>query len=394
MRDLRPDDVVPARRRDDVAGHFVADAGRARARAGRRGRRRLAGELPALRDRLRRRHRPEPARRAVARLARAVFLAAFARAARRAARDADLVHAHWIPSALAALATGKPFVLQVWGTDVELARRAPALVRPLAAAGAARDRRLDVPGRRGASARRERRSRSMPERRRACRSDVGEPAEPPHVLYRRPARARRRESSSSSRRRTGLPRVIVGDGPLRAARAGGGRLRTARRSSARTTSGRPSSACPSRREGYGVVAREAMAYGRPVVATRVGGLGRLVVRVTGLLVRRATRALRDELARVLGDPGLRARLGSGARATPRRSSPGRLGGRAGRRVPARPRLLTSRYSRRRARPEDRLLGLARRARVDARRLPGRSAALARLCAASRPARRDRADGRL
>ena len=59
------------------------------------------------------------------------FLAAYARAARIAARDADLVHAHWIPSALAAEATGKPYVLQVWGTDVELAKRAPALVRPL-----------------------------------------------------------------------------------------------------------------------------------------------------------------------------------------------------------------------------------------------------------------------
>ncbi len=60
-----------------------------------------------------------------------VFMAAYARAARHAARDADLVHAHWIPSALAARATGKPYVLQVWGTDVELARRAPALFRPL-----------------------------------------------------------------------------------------------------------------------------------------------------------------------------------------------------------------------------------------------------------------------
>ncbi len=46
------------------------------------------------------------------------FLAAFSLAARRAARDADLVHAHWIPSAVAARATGKPYVLQVWGTDV------------------------------------------------------------------------------------------------------------------------------------------------------------------------------------------------------------------------------------------------------------------------------------
>ena len=57
------------------------------------------------------------------------FVAAYARAARRAARDADLVHAHWIPSALAARATGKPYVLQVWGTDVALARRAPRLAR-------------------------------------------------------------------------------------------------------------------------------------------------------------------------------------------------------------------------------------------------------------------------
>ena len=45
------------------------------------------------------------------------FMAAFARAARRAARDADVVHAHWIPSGFAALATGKPLVLQVWGTE-------------------------------------------------------------------------------------------------------------------------------------------------------------------------------------------------------------------------------------------------------------------------------------
>ena len=59
------------------------------------------------------------------------FLAAFARAARRAARDADVVHAHWLSAGVAALATGKPYVLQLWGTDVELARRAPALARPV-----------------------------------------------------------------------------------------------------------------------------------------------------------------------------------------------------------------------------------------------------------------------
>ena len=43
--------------------------------------------------------------------------------------------------------------------------------------------------------------------------------------------------------------------------------------------------CPSQREGYGVVAREAMAHGRPVVATAVGGLAEAVMDgETGLLV--------------------------------------------------------------------------------------------------------------
>ena len=57
------------------------------------------------------------------------FLATFAAAARRAAADADLVHAHWLPSGVVALSTRKPFVVQLWGTDVELARRTPRLAR-------------------------------------------------------------------------------------------------------------------------------------------------------------------------------------------------------------------------------------------------------------------------
>ena len=58
-------------------------------------------------------------------LALPLMLGGFARAARRAARDADLVHAHWLPAGAVAMTTGKPFVVQVWGTDIELARRAP-----------------------------------------------------------------------------------------------------------------------------------------------------------------------------------------------------------------------------------------------------------------------------
>ena len=46
-------------------------------------------------------------------LALPLFLLSFAGAARRAARAADVVHAHWLPSVVPALATGKPVVLQL-----------------------------------------------------------------------------------------------------------------------------------------------------------------------------------------------------------------------------------------------------------------------------------------
>src|SRR6478672_6395686 len=59
------------------------------------------------------------------------FLAAYTRAARRAAASADLVHAHWLPSGLPARATGKPYLLTMHGTDAELARRVAALFRPI-----------------------------------------------------------------------------------------------------------------------------------------------------------------------------------------------------------------------------------------------------------------------
>jgi glycosyltransferase involved in cell wall biosynthesis len=70
---------------------------------------------------------------------------------------------------------------------------------------------------------------------------------------------------------------------------------------------------PSRREGLGVAALEAMAAGRPVVATRVGGLAEAVVHErTGLLVPPEDPAgLAQALARVLRDPALRARLAAG-----------------------------------------------------------------------------------
>lgn len=69
---------------------------------------------------------------------------------------------------------------------------------------------------------------------------------------------------------------------------------------------------PSRLEGLGVAALEAMAAGRPVVASRVGGLAELVVHErTGLLVPPDDApALQRALGRVLDDGGLREALGA------------------------------------------------------------------------------------
>jgi glycosyltransferase involved in cell wall biosynthesis len=239
------------------------------------------------------------------------FVAAYARAARVAARDADLVHAHWIPSALAARAAGKPYVLQVWGTDVELARRAPALVRPLirgarqviaassflageARALGARDVRVvpfgvDLP------------------------AEVADPEEPPHVLY--AGRLSEEKGILEFVEATeGLPRVIVGDGPLRA------RVPDAVGFAPPSQLGayyeRAAVVCvPSRREGYGFAAREAMAYGRPLVATRVGGLADLESEGAVLVATRDPGELRRAIDRLLGDAPERSRRGRAARAT-------------------------------------------------------------------------------
>jgi glycosyltransferase involved in cell wall biosynthesis len=74
-------------------------------------------------------------------------------------------------------------------------------------------------------------------------------------------------------------------------------------------------ALPSLHEGLGVAALEAMAAGRPVVASRVGGLGEVVVDgVTGLLVPAGdATALARALARLARDAGLRVRLGRAGR---------------------------------------------------------------------------------
>lgn len=239
------------------------------------------------------------------------FLASYARAARRASRDADLVHAHWLPSALPALATRRPFVLQLWGTDVEVARRIPWLARPLVR----RARVVLCPSVALAAAARELGARDV------CvvpsgveiPAHVAEPVDPRHVLF--VGRLSEEKGIVDFLAATeGIPRVIVGDGPLR------GRVPGAVGFVAPSEIGAYYEraavvACPSHREGYGVAAREAMAHARPVVASAVGGLLDAVEGgVTGLLVPpRDPKALRHAIETLLVDPGLTRRFGVAAR---------------------------------------------------------------------------------
>jgi glycosyltransferase involved in cell wall biosynthesis len=72
---------------------------------------------------------------------------------------------------------------------------------------------------------------------------------------------------------------------------------------------------PSRSEGFGRVLVEAGCLGKPVIASRVGGVGEVVLDgETGLLVEPDdSSALAAALCRLLGDPDLRGRLGAAAR---------------------------------------------------------------------------------
>jgi glycosyltransferase involved in cell wall biosynthesis len=237
------------------------------------------------------------------------MLANFVHAARRL--DADLLHAHWLPAGWVAARTGRPFVVQVWGTDLELARRIPFFARrvlrrarlviaastELAAAArrlGARDVRVIPSGV------------DLP-------AQVGQEAEPPEVLYagRLSAEKGVLELLAAA---DGMNLVVAGDGPLRD-RVPGALGFVPNDELQRLYARAAVVACPSRREGFGVACLEAMAHARPVVAGNVGGLRDLVVDgETGYLVPPGdVTALRDALQRLLADADLRRRLGEAGR---------------------------------------------------------------------------------
>ncbi len=246
-----------------------------------------------------------------------LMLASMWWALRRAAARADVVHAHWLLTALVARFGGKPFVVTLHGSgsagrfsDVELARRRPALVRrllrPAAAvicvsetvASAVRAAGVDcvvipngvpIPG------------------------DVGPPAEPPEVLY--VGRLSPEKNVDTLVEALGaLNLVVAGDGPLRQLVPGA--LGAVPHAEVERLLERASVVvAPCEREGFGLAAAEAMAFGRPVVAAAGGALLELVADgETGLLVPpRDALALRAAVERLLADPALRERLGFAAR---------------------------------------------------------------------------------
>src|SRR5947209_5889120 len=241
-----------------------------------------------------------------------LMLAGFTQAARDAARDADLVHAHWLPAGWVAARTGKPFVVTLHGTDVELARRVPAFARTVlrraAVVTAVSTAVAELATRIGG-----REVRVIPNGVDIPPATVPE-REPPSILF--AGRLSREKGILELIDATrGLPLVVAGDGPLRS-RVPGARGFVPHDELERLYGEAAVVACPSRREGFGVVCLEAMAHGKPVVASAVGGLTDLVVDgQTGLLVPpQDVEALRRALERLLHDPELRASLGAAAQA--------------------------------------------------------------------------------
>jgi glycosyltransferase involved in cell wall biosynthesis len=242
-------------------------------------------------------------------------------AVRRAARGADLVHAHWLLTAAVARFAGKPFVVTLHGSgsagsfsDEELARTRPRLVRSLlrsaatvicvseTLAAAVRTTGLDavvIPN-----------GVRIPD-------EVGPPAEPAEVLY--VGRLAPEKNIDTLLEAVGdLNLVVAGDGPLRE-RVPNALGAVPHTDVERLLERASVVVAPCEREGFGLAAAEAMAFARPVVAAEGGALLELVSDgETGLLVPpRDAPAMRAAVERLLGDAELRERLGRAGRASAR-----------------------------------------------------------------------------
>jgi glycosyltransferase involved in cell wall biosynthesis len=237
---------------------------------------------------------------------------------RRAARNADLVHAHWLASAAVARLAGKPFVVTLHGTgsagalsDLSLATKAPWLVRFLLRPARAVIC-VSAPLTEAMQAIGIEQARHIP-------NGVAIPVATDnegdgHFILFAGRLAEEKGIPELVEATRGLPLVVAGDGPLRAlvpdalGFVAHDELEELYRHASVVV-------LPSHREGLPLCVLEAMAHGCPVVATRVGGIPQLVDDGrTGYLVEPGDpEALRGALLRLLDDAQLRAKMGAAGR---------------------------------------------------------------------------------
>jgi glycosyltransferase involved in cell wall biosynthesis len=248
-----------------------------------------------------------------------LLIASMILALRRAARRADLVHANWLAGAVIARFAGKPFIVTLHGSgtagrfsDLALAERAPRFVRfllrraraviccseQLAAAmrGCGLDNvhaipyGVDVP------------------------TELG-PEDPAALVLYAGRLSPEKRIDVIAQAIDGLPRIIAGDGPLRALLPDALGF-VSHEDLCKLYHRAAVVVLASRMEGLPNVVLEAMAHGKTVIATPVGGIPSLIEDgVTGFLVPVGDAvAMRAAIERALADPALRKRVGDAARA--------------------------------------------------------------------------------
>lgn len=247
-----------------------------------------------------------------------LLLASMAWTLRRRARDADLVHAHWLFGAGVALAAGKPFVVTLHGSpsagrfeDLALMRRVPWLVRLLLN----RARAVICVGQPLADAATAIGVRNVQVLRNGV--EVGprvlRPRTEPFVLY-VGRLAPEKGIADLAEATAGLPLVVAGDGPLRDLLPG----KAAMRPHHEVMGLYDRAAClvvSSYSEGSPTVIIEAMSRGCPVVTTAVADAPHVVRDgETGFVVPIGdTQALRARLEAILEDAELRERFAERSR---------------------------------------------------------------------------------
>ena len=246
------------------------------------------------------------------------LFASMARALRREAREADLVHANWLAGAAVARFAGRPFVVTLHGSgtagrfsDLGLAERSPGLVRRLLRPARAvicvspvlseAMRRVGI-----ANVHEIPYGVEIPE-------ETAPEEEPPTVLFAGRLSPEKRIDVVAAAT-DGLPRIVAGDGPLRELLPDA--LGFVPQDELFGLYDRAAVVLlTSEREGLPNVVLEAMARGKTVVSTPVGGIPAVIEDgKTGLLVPIGdAEATRAAVERALGDAELRRRLGAAAR---------------------------------------------------------------------------------